>query len=141
VVAENGFVAVHVASWGMAEAAVEGEVEGYGLEADVCVIVLLSDSSNYIIVKLLELDSLSQAGKQKSRVSDRITNKRLIDKLISNDIRVTLESLSKFLPILHKLFVEMGSGVVQMIEDIPNIVAEVVIPPIGLVAFVPIRLS
>ena len=59
-VAEYGFVSVHITAWGMDEAAVEGEVKGCWLEADVCVVVLFSDSCDNIIVKLLEFDPLSQ---------------------------------------------------------------------------------
>ncbi len=63
-VAKDGLVTVNVASRSMGKARVKGEIECNGLEADVGVIVLLADSCNYIVIKLLELDSFSKAGEE-----------------------------------------------------------------------------
>lgn len=140
-VAEDGFVSVEVASWSMGESAVEREVESYGLETNVCVIVLLPDSGDHIIIELLEFDPFCQTGQQKRRISDGVAHKRFIDEFIGYDIRVALESSSNFLPILHKLFVKMSPGIVEMVEDVSDIVAKVVFSPVCLIALVPIGFS
>ena len=56
-ITEDGFPFVFVASRGVGETSTKGEVKSNGLEANIGVIVYLSDTSHYTIVKLLELES------------------------------------------------------------------------------------
>lgn len=57
-VTEDRLSFVFVASRGMGETSAESEVKSNRLEANIRVVVYLSDASHYAIVKLLELESL-----------------------------------------------------------------------------------
>lgn len=89
-VAEDGLSLVFVASGGVGETSSEGEVKGNRLEANIGVIVDLSDTSHYAIVKLLELESFGNRRQQKQGISDCIANKGFIHEFVGNDIRIAL---------------------------------------------------
>lgn len=138
-IAENGFSFVFVASRGMRETSVEGEVKGNGLKANVSVVVDLPDPAHYAIIELLELESFSNRGQQEKRVSDSISNKRLVHELIGDHIWISLEVASHFLPIGYEFLVKVMVGVVDPVEGLADIVSYVVLAPVCLVAVAPIR--
>jgi hypothetical protein len=140
VVAEDGLVAVYIASRSMLEATGESEVESDGLEADVGIFVDCSDGRDHAVVEALELKPLGDSREQQEGVSDGISDEGFVDEFIGHHVGVTLEGLGQFLPVLYEFFVEVAASVVQFVEDTADIVAEVVHPPLIVVALIPVRL-
>lgn len=140
-VAQDGLIAVHVASRGVREAGVEGEVESDGLETDVGVRVLLSDGGHHVVVELLKLEPFGCTRQQQERVSDSISDEGLVNEFVGDDVRVASEGLGYLLPEFDELFVEIATGVVELVEDFADVVAEVVLAPLLVVALIPIWLA
>lgn len=56
-VTEDGLVSVEVASRGMGEARVEGEIKRNGLEANIGIRVFFPNGCHHTVVELLELEA------------------------------------------------------------------------------------
>lgn len=61
-IAEDRFIFVFVSCWSMGESSSKSKVKGNWLEADICIIIDLSDSFYNTIIKSLEFESFSIAG-------------------------------------------------------------------------------
>ena len=139
VVTNDGTVTVHVTPRGVTEACWEGEVESDRLDADVGVVVNLSNAPHHAVVELLELDPLRHRRNQQQRVAEGVTSKWLVDDLICNDMRVASQPLRNGLPVGHKLPMQVMLRIVEMVKSAPHIVTHVILPPILLVTILPGR--
>ena len=140
-IAHNGFISIHFSSRRVTESTVEGKIKSDWFKANVCVRIFLSYSRYKVVVKVLKLESLSDSGHQKERISDCISNKRFVYQFVCYDIRISSESLGYFLPILNKLFMKVASSIIEFIENISHIITHVVFCPFGMITFIPIWLS
>ena len=91
----------------MTESTVESKVKGDWFEADVCVRIFLSYPCHHIVIEMLKFESLGHGWSQKERVSDWISDKRLIYKFVCNHIGISSESFSYFPPELDKLLMQI----------------------------------
>ena len=125
-IAKNGLISVHIASRCMCKSTVKGKIECYWFEAYVCVWIFFSDSRHYVIIELLEPESVSYCWQKEEWISDDISWERFIDQFISYDIRVSFEGFSYLLPKFNKFLVKVGARIVELIKYLPHIIAEII---------------
>lgn len=112
-------------------------VECDRFEKDESIRVNFSNLYGQLVIEFLEMNPLSYRRDNKRQISDSIPHKRLIDQFVPNNILVASESRSKFHPELSELFIELGARFVKLPESLPHIIAEVVLPPVLLIAVFP----
>ena len=103
VVAEYGRIIKPLPAWGMSESRSKVVEPGDWLKADVVVRVNRSDFMGEMVVSPLEIVDLGETWSHYKRVTVQVAWPGLVNQLISNHIRVALESQSDFLPICGKL--------------------------------------
>lgn len=138
VVAEDGLILVPVSSRGMREPCRNKVVESHRLETQWSLRVCLSDCPRKPVVEALQLQPLSHGGNDQSGVPPEVANEGLVDQLIGYYVWVALEGQGDFVPVGVELAVEQVGRTIQVVKCAANVVGEVVLTPVVLVAIFPV---
>ena len=109
----------------------DGIIKGNGLEAYWSIGINFSNGLSKSIVEGLEVKPLTIRRDQNEGVSDDIPRERFVNQFISNDIFVVSEPTSNFHPKISEFFVELMVRMIEIIEGLSNIIAEVISAPLS----------